>query len=50
MKELKGKCKYCLYKCGRVEERSFKGTNNCKYYIKPKFLIIRKIINWIRKR
>lgn len=31
---LRGLCKDCLFKCNRCEEVSFKGTWECKYYIK----------------
>lgn len=31
---LEGKCKSCLYKCGRVEDPSFKGVYRCEYYMK----------------
>ena len=31
---LEGKCKDCLYKCGRVEDPNFKGVWRCKYYLK----------------
>jgi hypothetical protein len=33
-KELKEKCKTCLYKCGRVEDINFNGIERCEYYIK----------------
>lgn len=32
-KELKGKCKNCLFKCGRVEDINFNGVERCEYYI-----------------
>ena len=30
--ELKGKCKVCLFKCGRVEDVNFNGIERCQYY------------------
>ena len=29
---LKGKCKSCLFKCGRVEDINFNGIERCIYY------------------
>lgn len=31
-KELKGKCKTCYLKCGRVEALEFNGVERCEYY------------------
>lgn len=30
--ELKGKCKSCLFKCGRVEDINFNGIERCVYH------------------
>jgi len=30
--ELKGKCRSCLFKCGRVESIEFNGIERCQYY------------------
>lgn len=32
--ELTGICKNCLYKCGRCEDKNFKGIWRCEYYIR----------------
>ena len=29
---LQGKCKTCLFKCGRVEDINFKGVWRCEYH------------------
>ncbi len=34
---LEGKCKTCLFKCGRVEDPNFKGVWRCEYYMEEKF-------------
>lgn len=35
---LEGKCKTCLFKCGRVEDPNFKGVWRCEYYMEEKNL------------